>query len=47
MYGWRRFTEFCNDRMVEPTVASAAIVVKFIVALFKENLQYQTMNGAI
>merc|ERR1712074_471131 len=46
-YGWRRFTEFCNDRMVEPTVASTAIVVKFIVAMLKENLKYQNMNRAV
>ena len=46
-YGWRRFSEFCNVRMVEPMVASAVIVVKFIVAMFKENLQYMTMNGAV
>ena len=46
-YGWRRFSEFCNNRMVEPTVASVAIVVKFIVAMFKENLKYQTMNRAV
>ena len=46
-YGWRRFSKFCNVRKVEPTVASAVIVVKFIVAMFKENLQYMTMNGAV
>ena len=45
--GWRRFSEFCNKRMIEPMVAPAATIMKFIVHMFKANLKYQTMNVAV
>ena len=45
--GWRRFSEFCNKRMIEHMVAPAATIVKFIVHMFKANLKYQTMNVAV
>ena len=38
--GWRRFSEFCNKRMIEPMVAPMATIVKFIVQMFKANLKY-------
>ena len=44
---WHRFSEFCNKRMIEPVVAPAATIVKFIVHMFKANLKYQTMNVAV
>ena len=28
--GWRRFSKFCEDRMIEPMVAPPATIVKFI-----------------
>ena len=45
--GWCHFSEFCNKRMIEPVVAPAVTIVKFIVHMFKANLKYQTMNVAV